>query len=97
MAAKRDNRIYWVTFIASVVFAFLGWKAPEYRMPLDYDAMITKSIPFAVAWCAALVFCLSRYRLRGLWLLLGAPMAFFWPIWLVFNRFPTCYYVRNCA
>jgi len=81
----------------SLVFAFLGWKAPEWRMPLDYDAMISRSIPFAVAWTALLTICLWRCKLRGLWLLVGASMALYWPIWLIFNHFPSCYYSGNCS
>jgi len=66
-------------------------------MPLDYDAMISKSVPLAAAWAAILVFCLWRYRKRGLWLVVGAPMALYWPIWLLFNHFPDCYYLHNCV
>ena len=91
------TRFFWIAFAASIIFAWLGWKAPEWRMPLDYDAMISRSIPFAFVWLAALVFGLWRFRLRGLWLLIGAPMALYWPIWMFFNHFPPCYYSHNCA
>jgi hypothetical protein len=66
-------------------------------MPLDYGTMISKSIPFAIAWVFVLAFSLRRYKKRGLWLLVGAPMALYWPIWLLFNDFPPCYYIGNCV
>ena len=92
-----ENQKYGIALAASLVFAFLGSKAPSYRMPIDYDAIISRSIPFAIVWAAILVFCLCRYKKRGLWLLVGAPNALYWPIWLVFNHFPPCYYLHNCA
>ncbi len=93
----NENQKYWIALIASLVVAYLGSKAPSYRMPLDYDAMISRSIPFAIAWAVILAFCLWRYKKRGLWLLVGAPMALYWPIWLLFNHFPRCYYLHNCS
>ena len=59
--------------------------------------MISRSIPFAIAWVVILAFCLSRYKKRGLWLLVGAPMALYWPIGLRFNHFPHCFYLHNCV
>ena len=92
-----ENKKYWIALTASLVFAYLGITAPSYSMPLDYDAMISRSIPFAIAWAVILGFCLWRYKKRGLWLLVGAPMALCWPIWLLFNHFPPCYYSHNCV
>jgi hypothetical protein len=82
--------------MASLVVAYLGRMAPSHQMPLDYHAMISRSIPFAVAWAAILARCIWRYKKRGFWLLVGAPMALYWPIWLLLNHFPACYYLGNC-
>jgi hypothetical protein len=92
-----QNQKYWLALIISLVVAWMGWIAPNHRMPLDYDAMIWRSVPLAVAWAAILGFFLWRFRMLGLWLLLGAPMALYWPIWLLFHRFPPCYYANNCT
>ena len=43
-----ENQRYWIVVIASLVVAYLGGSAPSYRMPLDYGAMISRSIPFAM-------------------------------------------------
>jgi hypothetical protein len=92
-----ENKKYWIALTASLVFAYLGSRAPSYRLLLDYDAMISRSIPFAIAWAVILAFCLWRYEKRGLWLLAGAPIALYWPIWLLFNHFPPRYYLHNCV
>jgi hypothetical protein len=88
---------WWIPLTASLVIAFAGWNYPQRQMPLNYDAMLSISVPLAIAWAVLLVFCLWRYRLHGLWLLMGAPMALYWPIWLLVNHFPPCYYAGNCA
>jgi hypothetical protein len=91
-----ENQKFWIALIASIIAAFLGSRGPTYRMPIDYYAIISRSIPFAAAWAAILAYSLWRYEKRGLWLLVGAPMALYWPIWLLFNHFPQCYYLNNC-
>jgi len=92
-----EDREYWIALVLSLIVAYMGWHAPNYRMPLDYGAMTSRSVPFAIAWVMVLIFCLWRYKKRGLWLLLGTPMALYWPIWLLFNHFPSCYYLHNCV
>ncbi len=73
------NQKYWVVFMTSLVIAYIGRESPQRQMPLDYGAMISRSVPLAIAWAGVLAFSLLRYRNRGLWLLEGAPMALCWP------------------
>ena len=91
------NQRYWTALVFSLVLAWLSLRAPTYRMPIDYHAIISRSIPFFAMWAAILALSFWRYKRRALWLLLGAPMALFWPVWLIFNRFPPCYYLHNCS
>ena len=90
-----ENQQYWTALLVSLVAAFLGWQAPARRMPIDYEATIW-SVPIAIGWAMILAFCLWRKK-RGLWLVVGAPMALYWPVWLLFNHFPPCYYLHNCV
>ncbi len=92
-----NDRSYWLAFAVSLVFAFLGSKALSNRMPLDYDAIISRSIPFAIAWRLIVAFAIWRYGKRGLWLLVRAPMASYRPLWLLFHRFPPYDYLHNCT
>jgi hypothetical protein len=86
----------WMVFLPSMLIAFFGWTAPSGQTPLNYAAMLRMSIPCAAAWALVLAFSLVRFKRRGLWLLLGAPMAMYWPVWLMFNHLPLCYYNHNC-
>ena|SRR5215472_9343669 len=79
-----ENQQYWTALLVSLVAAFLGWQAPTRRMPIDYEATIWWSVPIAIGWAMILAFCLWRHKKRGLWLIVGAPMALYWPVWLLF-------------
>jgi hypothetical protein len=85
-----------IAFAVSFIVAIVGNEIPARQMPLDYHAMITASIPLAAAWAIIFAFCIWRYGKRGLWLLIGAPIALWWPIWMILNHFPPCYYSHNC-
>ena len=87
---------YWIACAASLLVAVLGHMLPARQMPLDYRAMITMSIPLAVVWAVLFAFFVWRFRMRGIWLVVGAPLALWWPLWMVFNDFPPCYYSHNC-
>jgi hypothetical protein len=95
--SPTDNQKYWIWFAASLAVASLGCFAPARHMPLEYDAMLWRSIPLATFWALMLGFCLLRYKKRGLWLLVAAPLALYWPMWLMFHGFPSCYYSGNCV
>jgi hypothetical protein len=41
------------------------------------------SFTLLLLWIGLVVAGLMRYRLRGLWLLTGAPLALFWPVALL--------------
>jgi hypothetical protein len=65
-------------------------------MPLDYHAMLTISVPLAFLWAFLFAACLWRYRRHSLWAILGAPLALWWPISLLINGLPSCFYSHNC-
>lgn len=92
-----NKRFFWSLLAVSLVIAFLSYSAPATQMPLNYDAMIWRSVPLAILWGIVLAVSLWRLKTWGLWLLLGAPWALYWPIWLIFNHFPPCYYAHMCA
>lgn len=55
------NQEFWVSFVASLVIALMGWEYPQRQMPLDYGAMIWRSVPLAIAWASVLAFSLFRH------------------------------------
>lgn len=90
------NRSFWLFFAASVVIACVGDLAPA-RMPLDYSAIVSRSIPLAALWAAIFIASVFLFRMRALWLLAGGPIALYWPVWLLVHGYPSCWYVGNCA
>jgi hypothetical protein len=93
----RRNRTFWMFVIVSVVIACLSDFAPRHTMPYDYSAIVSRSVPFASVWAMLIVVSAFLFRKRALWLLLGAPIALYWPIWLLINGYPSCWYAGNCA
>jgi hypothetical protein len=85
-----------IAFSVSLIVAILGNQIPARQMPLDFHAMVTVSIPLASVWAILFAFCIWRYGKLGLWLVVEAPLALWWPIWMIFNHFPPCYYSHNC-
>lgn len=84
------------TFTFSFIVAFVGLQAPQRRMPLDFHLMFWLSLPLAVIWLATAIVSIFRFHKKALWMLIGAPLALYWPVWLMFNRIPTCYWRGNC-
>ena len=41
------------------------------------------STPIALLWIMLLISAFTRYGKRGLWLLVGFPLALFWPVGLI--------------
>jgi hypothetical protein len=75
-----------IALAASLVVAAIGGWAPTRRMPIDFGAIFSISSPLAILWAGILVFSVWRFRWRGFSALVGAPMALYWPIWLVIHH-----------
>lgn len=84
----------WIIGSFALAIAALG--VVRNQMPLDYHGMIWRSTPLACLWLVVCICCLARYRRRGLWVLLGAPLALLWPLILVWYGLPKCYWIGNC-
>ena len=95
--ATTSRRWFIVALASSLVLAIGGWLAPQTRMPLDYHNMLWHSIPLACLWALAVGLSAYRFGRNALWMLLGAPVALYWPIWLLFHGLPPCYWHGNCV
>jgi hypothetical protein len=93
MSEKTKFRI---AMALSLVVATAGYLYPSRQRPLDFRAMLTVSIPAVVIWVGVFMFCLWRFGKRGLWLAVGIVPASWWPVWMLVNDFPGCYYLHNC-
>ena len=50
----------------------------------------------SVSWLALLIIALVRYRLRGLWVLIGLPFVLFWPVMLYLLAQGCAENLKNC-
>jgi hypothetical protein len=83
-------------FVLSFLVALAGLLAPQRRMPIDFHMVLWLSLPFTGIWLAISIISVFRFHKKALWMLFGAPLALYWPLWLMFNRIPACYWHRNC-
>jgi hypothetical protein len=65
-------------------------------MPIDMHSIFWWSIPLAFLWIVTVGIAAHRFRKKALWMLFGAPMALYWPVWLALNGIPACYRHGNC-
>src|SRR6266704_3909650 len=99
MLPRPITQLHWfrVALATSLVVGFLGWDAPQGQMPLNFHNMLWRSLPLAAVWLLTVVISAFRFRKKALWLLIGAPLALYWPFWLVVNGIPACYWHHNCV
>ena len=64
-----NKRFFWSLLAVSLIVAFLSYLAPAMQMPLNYDAMIWRSVPLAILRGVVLAVSLWRLKAWGLWLL----------------------------
>jgi hypothetical protein len=85
-----------VLMSCSSLIALVGWLAPQ-QMPIDIHSLLWYSLPLAGLWLGLLGLAGLWLRTKALWLLIGAPLALYWPIWLLLNGIPSCYWNRTCV
>lgn len=86
-----ESRVFVRWFFVAIAASVLGFAAGTvslggYGMAyaralhISYRVLMPASFCFATIWLSAFVFALVRYHRRGLWFLVCAPLALFWPI-----------------
>ena len=94
--ARGTNLSFSSALVFSFLFALVSLAAPQRRMPVAFHLMFWLSLPLAGLWLATLIVSIFRFHKKALWMLLGAPLALYWPLWLMFNHIPACYWQGNC-
>jgi hypothetical protein len=87
---------FWTMFIASIALAFASAVVPYLIDPNDSTLVMRLVFPFCVAWGVLVFIAMMRFKWRGLWLLLGAPLAFWWPILFAGIASACAHNVRAC-
>ena len=100
MIQTRTGSSRWLRLsmlLLSYCIAVIGYLPPQRMRPIDFHFVLFGSLPLAGAWIVILLFCCIWFRKSGWPIFLGAPLALYWPLWLIFNRIPGCYYHHNCV
>jgi len=86
-AKERSVWTFEAFLVLSLFVAVLGAILPflEAVLPFRYDPALTTSwsVCLALFWLILVVVGLLRFKKRGLWLLIGVPIALFFPFSLV--------------
>jgi hypothetical protein len=69
---------FWKLFLASLAVALASAGVPYLADPVDPFQFLYLTDLFCLAWSVLLIMGLWQFRWRGLWLLLGAPVASYW-------------------
>jgi len=99
MLGQQMTQIRWfrIILVASFVLAWFSWAAPGRGMPINIHAVLWWSLPLAALWVLTVGVSAFRFGGKTLWMLFGAPLALYWPVSLVLNGIPSCYWHGNCV
>jgi hypothetical protein len=95
--SNTDVYLFKIALVASLVLACFCWAAPGWRMPINIHAVLWWSVPLACLWLLTVGVSAFRFGRKTLWMLFGVPPALYWPVWLVLNGIPACYWYAKCA
>jgi len=99
MLAQQMTQMHWfrIVLVASLVLAWFSWAAPGRQAPTDFHTVLWWSLPLAALWVLTVGVSAFRFGGKTLWMLFGAPLALYWPVSLVLNGVPACYWHGNCV
>jgi hypothetical protein len=95
---KPQRGVVPLKIYATISFLVALWSflAPGGQMPLDFRMMLWLSLPLSGIWVFTVIVGLRKYHRAAQWTLVGAPIALYWPVWLMLNHLPDCYWHHNC-
>jgi hypothetical protein len=86
-----------IVLVASFVLAWFSWAVPGRDAPTDFHSVLWWSVPLASLWVVTIGVSAYHFGRKTLWMLLGAPLALYWPVSLVLNGIPACYWHGSCV
>jgi hypothetical protein len=75
---ERTNSRFRALLIASFAIALVGASVSHLNEGNSISTMLRLTVPLWVAWGALVFAAFWRFKSRGFWLLLGAPLTFLW-------------------
>jgi hypothetical protein len=82
-------------FFISLAMALLAFLLPRILFSHNGIAVMV-SFMLAACWIVVLIAGIFRFKKRGLWLLVGAPFALFWPVSLFLVVQSCAHNVKAC-
>src|SRR4051794_21888105 len=83
-------------FVASLAIAALGIAVPFVTAPGSMDAAIKFCMLLTLVWIVLVIFVFTKFKWRGLWCLLGAPLTGYWCIVLYLIASGCAHNIKNC-
>ena len=87
---------FWSFFVGSLAVAAASAGIPYLTNRDDFFLILKIVVPLGLCWLVLLGMALRLFRWRGLWLLLGAPLTFWWPFAFVMILSACAHNVRAC-
>jgi hypothetical protein len=75
-----EDRAFWTIFAVAMAVAVASPVVPDLIRSVDANWNIRVSYSLAAIWSLLQAVAILRHRWRGLWLLIGLPIALYWPI-----------------
>lgn len=82
--------------VSSLVTAAIACLFPYLFPPGRRDVPIRISVCIGLVWSVTLVACIFRFRKKGIWFLVGAPLALYWPFVLLMIAVTCWLDARHC-
>jgi len=86
-----------IVLVASFILSWFSWAVPGRGAPADFYTVLWWSLPLSSLWALTVGVSAYRFGRKTLWMLVGAPLALYWPVSLVLNGIPACYWHGNCV
>ena len=84
MQSNFNQRLIVSGIIAACAFLWFGILGQDqFLVRIGGLPGLVGSFVFSAVWLYLVMAAIKRHRKRGLWLLVGAPLALFWPIALL--------------
>lgn len=87
---------FWSLFLISLAIGAASAGLPFLTNRNDVLLMMEIALPLCLAWLACVGFTFFRFGWRALWLVVGAPLTFWWPFSLVMIAVGCAQNSRNC-
>jgi len=96
ISSDMFSTTFWPLLVGSFAIAVASAGTPYLMNWDEVNVVLIIVLPLCLAWLVLVEIAVKKFRWRGLWFLLGAPLAFWWPIGLAMMASACARNVRAC-